>query len=86
MVEGLLLTGPTPSGCRTALSTPGLLKIHKQVGGLFLLMSEAQSLRFVPVCKLVEIYARLRTGLPIKILRAPYVYQFCASLIFCIDH
>ena len=75
-MEGLLLTGPTPVSCRTAPSTPGLLKIHKQVGGLFLLMSEAQSLRFVPVCKPVEIYARLRTGLSIKILRAHKFINF----------
>ena len=47
------------------------LKIHKQVGKLsmrlFLLLSEAQSPGFVLVRKPIEIFARWRTRLPIKL-------------------
>ena len=47
---------------------------------LFLLLSEAQCSGFFSVCKLMKIYARWHSGLPIKILWGLYFHEFCAGL------
>ena len=59
------------------------LKKNKEVGNLsmrlFLLLSEAQSSGFVRVCKQVEMSARWRNVLPIKVKRALYFHICFAS-------